>query len=182
MSFILRTDILRRTLVLALFLVSMLGPWMFDRIHVPAQYACGKPFVRLSGDFCGYPLSGVETIRWFGGGVIYTFGELIKGNLASQISQLVALLGIAIVLLPFISLLLVIGNHNSPRLRTANIVVWGLACLLALTLFTLQTDRDQLIQFLYGLWGLGLYILVAFTTVLDEILRARWKTQPGMGI
>jgi hypothetical protein len=171
MSFILQTNILRRTLVLALFLVSMLGPWVFDTIHVPAQYACGKPFVRLSGDVCGYPLSGLETIKWFGGGVMYTFGELIKGNLASQIPQLIVLLGISIILLPFFSLLLVIGNQNSGRLRTANIVVWGLACLLTLTLFTLQTDGDQLIQFLSWLWGLGLYILLAFTTILDEILR-----------
>jgi hypothetical protein len=182
MSFILQNTILRRALVLALFLVSMLGPWMFDLIHVPAQYACGKPFVRLSGDLCGYPLSGLETIKWLGSGVFYTFGELIKGNLASQIPQLIALLGISIILLPFVSLLLLIGNRNSRRLHTANLIVSGLACLLTLTMFILQTNRDQFVPFLSWLWGLGLYILVAFTTILDEILRGRGNIQPGMEI
>ena len=55
MSFILQTNILRRALVLALFLVSMLGPWMFDLIHVPAQYACGTPAFDCQATYAGIP-------------------------------------------------------------------------------------------------------------------------------
>jgi hypothetical protein len=177
MSFLLQTNTLRRTLVLALFLVSMLGPWVFDTIHVPAQYACGKPFIRLSGDLCGYPLSGLETIKWFGGGVSYIFGELIQGNLAAQIPSLLMLMGILLILLPFFSLLLVIGNQHSRRLHTFNIVIWGLACLLTSAMFLLQTERDQFVQFVYWLWGLGLYSLLAIGTILDEILMGRLNSK-----
>jgi hypothetical protein len=47
-----------RVAILILFITSMLGPWMFDLINVPAEYACSKPNVRLYGDFCGMPVPG----------------------------------------------------------------------------------------------------------------------------
>lgn len=40
-----------RVVILLSLLVAIMGPWTFDRIHVPAQYTCSTPFVRLEGDF-----------------------------------------------------------------------------------------------------------------------------------
>ena len=39
-------------------LVAIMGPWTFDLIHVPSEYPCSAPFIRLEGDFCGTPMSG----------------------------------------------------------------------------------------------------------------------------
>lgn len=155
---------------------------MFDLINVPAQYACDTPFVRLYGDFCGYPLSGFETIKWFGGGLFYTVGELIKGNFATQIPELIVLICILIIVLPFFGTLLLIGNQNSRRLQTINMIVWGLAGLLASTMVISQTREIQSVQFIYLLWGLVLYILLAIGAIIFEILMWRLNIKPGMGI
>lgn len=47
-----------RTAALTLLLIAMAGPWVYDLIHVPAQYSCDGPNVRLQGDFCGLPFPG----------------------------------------------------------------------------------------------------------------------------
>jgi hypothetical protein len=182
MSFIIKTSVLRHTLVLALFLVSMLGPWMFELIPVPAQYACATPSVRLYDDFCGYPRSGFETIKWFGRGVSYILGELIKGNFAEPIHALIFLICALVVVLPFFSNFLLIGKRNSPRLQTMNVIVWGVACLPTLTMFILQTHRGQFVQLFYLLWGLGLFILLAMSTMLVEIVVVRLGNKASMTI
>ena len=85
MSFMTENKVLWRILILALFIISMLGPWAFDLLNVPAQYPCGKPSVRLYGDFCGSPISGFGVIKWANSGFIYILDELIKGNIAGRI-------------------------------------------------------------------------------------------------
>jgi hypothetical protein len=90
------------------------------------------------------------------------------------------LMGISIIGLPFFGILLLIGNPNSRRLQSMTVIGWVLACLPALVMFILQTNRDQFFQFFYWLWGLGLYILLAIGTILFEILGLRSDTKPGM--
>jgi hypothetical protein len=48
-----------RVIALAALLLAILGPWAFDRTNVPAEYPCTRPHIRLEGDFCGLPLSGL---------------------------------------------------------------------------------------------------------------------------
>ncbi len=182
MSFIVKNNVWWRIFVLALFIIAMLGSWTFDMINVPAQYPCDLPFVRLYGDFCGLPMSGFETIKWFGGGVFYIFGELIKGNFASLIPQLVLLICIFIVVFPFFSNLLLIQNRNSRRLQIIHVLVWGMACLFALTMFVSQTNQDQFAPFVYSLWGLWSYILLALGAIVLEILVFRSDRTPGIAI
>ena len=179
MSFIAENKVLWRKLVLALFIISMLGPWTFDLLNVPAQYPCDKPSVRLYGDFCGYPMSGFGAFIWAAGGFFYILDELIKGNIAARIPELITLIYTWIIILPFFSILLLIWNKNSRRLQTINLVAWGLACLLTLTYFILQTNRDQFVHFFYLLWGIWLYILVAIGTIIFEILVLRSNTKPS---
>jgi hypothetical protein len=182
MSFIAENKVLWRKLVLALLIISMLGPWTFDLLNVPAQYPCGKPSVRLYGDFCGYPMSGFGALIWAAGGFFYILDELIKGNIAARIPELIIPIYTWIIILPFFSILLLIWNKNSRRLQTINLVAWGLACLLTLTMFILQTNRDQFVHFFYLLWGIWLYILVAIGTIIFEILVLRSNTKPNRDI
>ncbi len=54
-----------RVAILVLLLVAIMGPWTFDRINVPSEYPCS---VRLEGDFCGTPMSGIWIFSWIIGG------------------------------------------------------------------------------------------------------------------
>jgi len=182
MSLIIENKVWWRKLVLALFVISMLGPWAFDLLNVPAQYPCDMPSVRLYGDFCGYPMSGFGAVKWAAGGFFYILDELIKGNFAARIPELIIPIYAWIIILPFFSILLLIWNKNSRRLQTINVIVWGLACLPTLTMIILQTNRDQFVQYFYLLWGLWLYILLAIGTIIFEILVLRSNTKPSRDI
>lgn len=108
--------------ILLLFVLALLGPWMYDVIHVPSEYTCDKPFIRLDGDFCGVPIS---VIRFFSGFSIFF-------------------------LLPFLTTALLIWKEETQRLRTINLIVWALAFLLTLLLFFSEI-QDQALR-LWGLW------------------------------
>jgi hypothetical protein len=181
MSFFTENKVLWRKLVLALFIISMIGPWTFDLLNIPDQYPCGNPNVRLYGDFCGYPISGFGVLIWFNSGFFYLLAELIKGNIAA-IHELILPILTWIIILPFFSILLLIWNKNSRRLQIINLVAWGLACLLILTGFIFQTNRDQLVHFFYVLWGIWLYILVVIGTIIFEIIVLRSNTKPSRSI
>jgi hypothetical protein len=169
-------------LILALLLVSLMGPWTFDLINVPAKYACDMPVVRLYGDFCGFPMSGFQTVKWAAGGFFHILDELARGNFATRFPELVFLFGALVIVLPFFSNLLVAGKRDSDRLQIMNVIVWGMGCLPALTLFILQSSRDQFVRFYYLLWGLWLYILVAIGAMIFEIFVLRSDRKPGMAV
>ena len=177
MSFIAENKVLWRKLVPVLFIISMLGPWMFDLLNVPAQYPCGKPSVRLYGDFCGYPMSGFEVIKYANSGFFFILDQLIKGNIAGRILDLIFPFYTWLIILPFFSIILLIWNKNSRRLQTINLVAWGLACSVILTMFILQTIGDPFVHNLYLLWGIWLYILVAIGTIANEIPVLRSSTE-----
>jgi hypothetical protein len=173
MSFIAENKDLWRKLVTVLFLISMLGPWMFDLLNVPAQYPCGRPSVRLYGDFCGYPMSGFEVIKYANSGFFYVLDSLIKGKIAGRIMEIIFPVYTWFIILPFFSTLLLIWNKNSRRLQTINLVAWGIACLVILTMLIFQAREDQFIHSLYLLWGIWLYLLVAIGIIIIEILVLR---------
>lgn len=180
MSFLIEKSVLRRRFVLALLIVSMLGPWSFDLLNVPAQYPCGKPSVRLYGDFCGYPMPGFAGVLWAAGSSFTMLDALIRGNSAGRLPELLSTISAWIILLPFFSILFLIGNPGSRRLQGINLIAWGLAGLVTLAAIVLQTSREQVGLFFYLLWGLWLYLLLAIGTTLFEILAWRSKFQPGL--
>ena len=180
MSFMIENNVLRRTLVLVFVIVSMLGPWTFDLINVPAQYDCDKPFVRLYGDFCGSPMSGIGNVLWAASGFFSILDGLTKGT--AGIPELILFVCVLIIVLPLFSTLLLIGYRNSRRLQTINVIVWGMACLPTLALFILQSNLDGFIRFFYLLWGLWLYILVAIGAIIAEILVLRLDNKPSMAV
>jgi hypothetical protein len=120
---------------------------MFDQINVPAEYACDEPFIRLEGDFCGYPLSGLQFFSLF------------------------TVVGLSLLLLiPFFTTLLLIWKKDSLRLQTINLSVWGLALILTLLLFVIQL-KDKV----FYLWGLWLYIVLAICTLIVEMIIRKAK-------
>ncbi|MDX1377438.1 MAG: hypothetical protein R3307_01215 [Anaerolineales bacterium] len=82
-----------RFMILIMFVVSMFGPWMLERLHVPAKYACTPPSIRLEGDFCGSPMSGFLSLVWFAGGFFAILFELIRGVFPDHPRELLSGLG-----------------------------------------------------------------------------------------
>ncbi|MBV6450740.1 MAG: hypothetical protein MHPDNHAH_01466 [Anaerolineales bacterium] len=71
-------------------------------------------------------------------------------------------------LFPFLTTAVLIWKVETHRLRTINLVAWALAFLLTLLLFYVQL-QDQA----FRLWGLWLYVLVAFGMLAVEFLAFR---------
>jgi len=154
-------------MILVLLVISLLGPWMFDRIHVPAEYTCSEPTVRLYGDFCGYPMPGFFTIFLFIGGFFSNLAAWVSGAFTGRAREF--LVGLSLLpILPFFTTLFLIWKEETRRLRTINLVAWILALIPTLIVFILQI-KDQAIQ----PWGLWLYILVAIGAIIHEVQALR---------
>jgi hypothetical protein len=73
MLWIIENKRLWRGIIVGLLLIALMGPWVFDIIHLPGEGPCSASWIRLAGNFCGEPLSViwiltcscVETQDWF---------------------------------------------------------------------------------------------------------------------
>lgn len=155
-----------RVVVLLLFIPALLGPWAFDQINVPAEYDC-SPFIRLDGDFCGMPMSGIQFFQLWVGGFFYMLFELISGKFMGQGQEFLVVLAI-LPLLPFLTTLLLLWKKDARQLRTAHLVAWALALVLTSLFFIAQINDS-----VAGLWGVWFYILLAVGAILIEYLAAR---------
>jgi hypothetical protein len=168
MSFILEKEGFFRKMILALFVLAMLGPWSFDLLHVPAQYPCDGVTVRLAGDFCGFPVPGFGGVIMGFSGLFRNLGALIKGNAAFLLPELTVLLIMGLVFLPSISTVLLIWKERSRGFKIVNLIFWALGGLAALLMFAMQAGRPQVAPVLYLVWGAWFYILVAVGAVTLE--------------
>ena len=162
-----------RLIVLTLLIISMLGPWMFDLIHVPAEYTCSSPFTRLYGDFCGVPVSGVLFFGLFIGGFFQMLFELLTATFINRSREL--LIGLLILpLIPFFTTTLFIWKKETRRLQTVNLVAWTMGPIPLLFISTLSIAQYGGISL--RLWGLWLYIVTALGAVALEIVLLKRKT------
>ena len=163
-----------RIIFLTLLALAISGPWWFDRIWVPAPYTCDTPnVIRLDETFCGFPLS----ITWF-----YTsfFGEITSLVTGLTTNALIfddaARTGmfnvwinvwITLPLLPLLTtaLILLRGDHRRGYLlhRVGLGLAAGLVGLYGIGIFGFSRAS-------WVLWGLWLYIALAFSMLLLEIL------------
>jgi hypothetical protein len=155
-----------RMALLILLVISMLGPWMFDLINVPAQFTCDKPFVRLYGDFCGLPLSGFQYVGLSVGGFFQMLIFLMNGGFIDQPRELLFVGSLLLILLPFFTTLLSLWKKETRLLPTINLIAWILALLPSLLMFVLLAVQRS--EYIFRLWGLWLYILVAISAVIIE--------------
>jgi hypothetical protein len=153
--------------ILLLFLVAMIGPWVFDRINVPAAYACDSPHVRLEGDFCGLPLPGAWVVLSVFGAVVRIVAGLVSGtmDLALRGRELLPGLLLVLPLLPAFSTLLLIIRGDRGRWPVWHLAPWGLALIAGgwLLLFSSPMSGALIHQ-----WGLLLYVLLAVGALLLE--------------
>ncbi len=154
--------------VLILFIVALLGPWTFDTVNVPREFACSAPFIRLNGDFCGLPISGIQFFQLWIGAFFYMPFELITGGFTGSAREFLLGLSIILPLIPFFTTLFLLWKKETPQLRIVHLTAWVLALLLALAFMLLQT-QDPLIP----LWGLLFYILLTVGAIVIEYLAAR---------
>jgi hypothetical protein len=171
-----------RTAFLVLLVVALSGPWFFDRIHVPSQYACSAPHIRLDEYFCGTPL----TFAWLLGELTRTVISLVRGALSGGVPP-VPLLSVSIpvllttlLVLPLVSSWLLIVRNDQRRWRRFHLVALALAAgavALALVLTGLAVGLSGLTGGLTGLagpyralWGLWLYVAVIAGMLLWEVL------------
>lgn len=151
-----------RAVAIILFTVAMLGPWAYDLIHVPAEYPCDGPNVRLHGDFCGLPISILWALRSLAATVVMLTANGIPFDALTVPSVLWYLFPI-LVTLPILSTLTLITRRQSTRWQLANILI----CLLAATgggiYIALQLARPY-----SSPWGVTLYVIVALTLVALE--------------
>jgi hypothetical protein len=164
-----------RAAFLVLLVVALSGPWFFDRIHVPSQYACSAPHIRLDEYFCGTPLS----FAWLLGELTRTMISLVRGALsggappAPLLSVSIPSLLVTLLVLPLVSSWLLIVRNDQGRWRRFHLVVLALAAgaaALALALAGLATGLTGLAGPYWALWGLWLYVTVIAGMLLWEVL------------
>jgi hypothetical protein len=119
MSWITKHQRVWRVVILVLLLIAMLGPWTFDRTNVPAEFPCSAPHVRLEGDFCGTPLSGMWIFASLMGVLIDMVARSIMGSSSLPIGRAFLFLGLGLLLFaaPFSSTLLLTSGAGRRRVR-----------------------------------------------------------------
>jgi len=159
-----------RIALLILIVLAFMGPWVFDRINVPAKYECTAPNIRLYGDFCGMPLPGFWVMLWTG----INFSSIVIGLLTGEfafsdrIRELLISPLLLLPLLPVFSTLLLILRGNTQRQQVFAIISWVLA-ISACLFISFQINPRQLL----ASWGLWIYILVGLCALIFEIIIIR---------
>jgi len=156
-----------RWVLLAFFIISLLGPWVFDLINVPAEYTCSPPNVRLYGDFCGVPLSGFFIFSMIIGGFFSIISSLATGTFAGRARELLIMLLYLLMILPFFTTIPFFWKKETRLLRTFNLVAWTLALIITLIFFFLAIQHSgRGLQ----LWGIWLYAITVISAITMEML------------
>ena len=181
MSWIQEHKTVWRVVILVLLMVAIMGPWIFDRINVPSEYSC-SPNIRLDGDFCGGPMPGIWILFWMVAAPISEVVGLVTGATVLSdfgvvfLKRLQASLVLLLIVLPFFSTLLLILRGDRTRQQVFNVAAWGLAAGIGL-LFGLHS----LPRLYWGLWGTWLYIGLAVSALILELLVLVAGRRPSQG-
>lgn len=153
--------------LLLLLLVAIIGPWTFDKIHVPSQYACG---VRLDGDYCGIPLSGFRLFAFVISGLVSMSTRLLTGATAdTQLArEFFSVLSTLLLFLPVVTSLVLIVRGEQRRRRWFQVLALCLAlCVIAgLSLLDLPGFSAPL----RASWGIWFYIFLLICALTIELL------------
>jgi hypothetical protein len=167
-----------RVAILVLLPVAISGPWTFDQILVPSEYPCSAPNIRLDGDFCGTPLPGTWFFRWIVIGFVYASAELATGamGLVEWVREFLFDLLLFLLVLPWFSTLFLILRGDRRRWQVFSIAAWGLAVGIGLLIGLSSYPR-----WFWVLWGIWLYIGLAVSALLLEVLTLAAGRRPSQG-
>lgn len=164
-----------RIAIILLLLVAFVGPWAFDRINVPAKYDCSHPNIRLEGDFCGSPLSGMRMFAWIIAWIIGGFINIVTGFFTNRMALapigfefLISLLNgllTFLLILPIINTIRLFTRGVHPRRQLFTIISWVLA--IGAGLFWGLSNYPN---FYWAAWGIWLYLGLAVSALILEIL------------
>ena len=152
-----------RIIFMMFVLVSMAGPWGFDLISVPREFACSPPFVRLEGDFCGEPNRGLLALPFSVFGAAFSVFRLVTRPYLFPKYQLYFL---SLLLPVFVGLLLYARQlHRHP----GKLIVFGWSLLLGANLFRVLFTIPRPVPILAP-WGIWLFDLTAVIALAFETL------------
>lgn len=160
-----------RLIVLALLVIALLGPWVYEAVYMPDSYACVSPLVRIRPNFCGDPMAGMFVIAYFGMGFFTVLGDLLSGARAFQDAGRELLTALAwLPLLPLLSSLLLLWRGE--RLRGFHRAVLGLA-LVATAYFIVAEDPSVFSVQLWGPWLFFIALIIGLALEIVVTLKSR---------
>jgi hypothetical protein len=167
-----------RAIVLVLLLVAIIGPWTLDLIVVPSEYSCSAPAIRLNGDYCGIPMSGIWVLSAMTGVLANMIVYLATGTTAftDRFREFsFGLLGLLLVLPFFSTLFLILREDNRGRF-VFHLAILSLAVGTGLWVATVS----HLKQF-WVLWGIWLYVGLAVSALILEVVMLAVRGRHGHG-
>ena len=163
-----------RAVILAIAAVAFMGPWTFEALSVPAEYACPPLNFRLDGDYCGSPATGLFIFLWIIGSPIEMARALSLSEVGRALKIFSVVLALTLALLPLLTtFVLIIGRG---RRSTFQVVAWALAATAVPFLALVGLSR-----FNPALWGTWLYFGLAATALALEISVFFVERKPSPG-
>jgi hypothetical protein len=147
---------------LLLMVVAALGPWFVDT-HPATEETCSPPLVWVGGGYCACLVSLAAAL-----GQAANLGELAP-------LLLVACLPAA---LPFASTLFLLFSGERRGVWAVHLTAWGLAGAYALIWFA----GIWYIHRVIWLWGAGLCVVIAVSTLAREVVAARGTRREAVGV
>ena len=156
-----------RTAILIMLLVAIIGPWTFEQINVPSKYPCQSPFIRLEGDFCGEPMSGIWILSLMIMGMISSGVGLVSGGITfiDGARQFLFSSFLFLLILPFFTTILLSTGKESRYLRLIHLIAWGMVIGIVLLVGFSNFSIHQ-----WQLWGTWLFLGSAVSILILELL------------
>ena len=159
-----------RIAVIALLMIAFMGPWVLERLYIPAEYECP---IRLDGDFCGISQPGISLLFWLSSGFA---AGLVSGEFSNpeRIHEFILIsLFILLPVLPVLGTLLLIPDQDNQHKQGFAIIFWVLA--IGFGIFIGLNNYPELF---WEVWGICLYVAVAVSALILEII-SNFSTNPG---
>jgi hypothetical protein len=154
-----------RTAVLLLLILAITGPWIFDKIWVPAEYICRPPNFRIDQNYCGLPIPGIRFFFFVISNFFLAISSMVIGGMAflGFVRELLFSALFLLFLLPLVTTFsLILRGNNQSKFA---ILIWGLAA--GVGLFVGLSNNSRQIWLVWGIW---LYIGLALITLMLELI------------
>jgi len=173
-----------RVAVLMLLLVAIMGPWTYSSDGVPPAAWCRDPNILLENGRCVRLVSGATALTFMPGAFLSMSVGLVTGTTVLPdrsrefLGVFLFMVGIFLLVLPFFTTLLLIWGRDSQRLRVFHLMAWGLAAVLSLLPAVAEAEPGLRSGRLWGIW---LYIGLAASALILEVLTLAAGRRPSQG-
>jgi hypothetical protein len=153
-----------RTAVLLLLIVSITGPWIFDKIWVPAEFICRPPNLRIDQNYCGLPTPGIQFFFFVISSFFLAISSMVTGEMAflGFVRELLFSALFLLFLLPLLTTFsLILRGNNQSKFA---VLVCGVAA--SVGIFVILADNGRQI---WPVWGIWLYIGLAVVALVLEL-------------